>query len=128
MHRTYTQFVYLIPGLWRMLAGPVAGAMVNRFGCRKVVVFGSILSAASYFLSVFSSDITVMVVVYGCMGGQFMSISNVQWQHTCIYTYTKQLSTYCLCYISCQYCTDCACFTDTIRIYCTFDTFSVKFE
>ncbi|KAF6032580.1 hypothetical protein EB796_009181 [Bugula neritina] len=51
------------------LVGPIAGALVNAFGCRKVGIVGSIIAAIAFILSTFSKSIYVFQWTYGIMGG-----------------------------------------------------------
>ena len=53
-----------------MFTGPVASMLVNRFGCRVVSVVGSGIAGLFFALSQFSSNIDVMILTYGVMGGQ----------------------------------------------------------
>ncbi|TMS37077.1 hypothetical protein L596_004090 [Steinernema carpocapsae] len=52
-----------------LLAGPIAGGLVNKFGARPVVIGGSILTAAAFFLAVYASNIVVFMILYGVVGG-----------------------------------------------------------
>jgi len=52
-----------------MLAGPLVGGLVNKFGCRPICIFGAILSWASFSLSVMSPNVAVLLLTYGIMGG-----------------------------------------------------------
>ncbi|OWF36096.1 monocarboxylate transporter 12-like [Mizuhopecten yessoensis] len=49
--------------------GPVAGALVNKFGCRKVAIAGAFVSSIGLFLSTFSPNLDVMILLYGGVGG-----------------------------------------------------------
>ncbi|KAK3601158.1 hypothetical protein CHS0354_019157 [Potamilus streckersoni] len=50
--------------------GPLASGLVNMFGCRKVGMFGALLSAAGFFLCTFSPNIEAMIILYGFIGGK----------------------------------------------------------
>ncbi|XP_041373528.1 monocarboxylate transporter 14-like [Gigantopelta aegis] len=52
-----------------LTAGPVVSALVNRFGCRKVAVFGSFFASGSFVLAMFSPSIDILILTYGIMGG-----------------------------------------------------------
>ncbi|KAK0397538.1 hypothetical protein QR680_002162 [Steinernema hermaphroditum] len=52
-----------------LLAGPVAGGLVNNFGARPVVVCGSILTAVAFFLATYAKNIFVFMILYGVLGG-----------------------------------------------------------
>lgn len=49
--------------------GPVVGALVNKFGCRKVAICGAFISTIGLFLSTFSPTLEVMILLYGVVGG-----------------------------------------------------------
>lgn len=49
--------------------GPVAGALVNKFGCRVVAILGAILAAFGFFMCTFSPNLDVMIFLYAAVGG-----------------------------------------------------------
>ena len=52
-----------------LCSGPLAGALVNKYGCRPVTIAGSIIAAVFFFASSFSPNIGFMMFSYGLMGG-----------------------------------------------------------
>ncbi|XP_067933130.1 monocarboxylate transporter 12-like [Watersipora subatra] len=52
-----------------MLSAPIAGALINKFGCRPVGIAGSILAATSFFVCTFVSSIDAMLFLFGICGG-----------------------------------------------------------
>lgn len=52
------------------LAGPLVGAMVNRFGMRRIGIIGSLVAAAAFVISTFSPSILVFQATYGFFGGR----------------------------------------------------------
>ncbi|XP_014662716.1 PREDICTED: monocarboxylate transporter 13-like [Priapulus caudatus] len=50
-------------------AGPLVSALANRYGCRSVTIFGSILASLSFILSTFSPNIEMLIVTFGVMAG-----------------------------------------------------------
>lgn len=52
-----------------LLAGPIVSALSNKFGCRAVCVFGSVFASLGFALSIFSTNITMLMLTYGLMGG-----------------------------------------------------------
>lgn len=52
------------------ILGPVVAALVNKYGCRKVGIAGSLFSAIAFILSTFSPNIIVFQLTYGIMGGK----------------------------------------------------------
>lgn len=49
--------------------GPLVSACVNRYGCRKMAMFGSVFAAVAFFISTFSPTMPVLIVTYGMLGG-----------------------------------------------------------
>ncbi|XP_021375175.1 monocarboxylate transporter 12-like [Mizuhopecten yessoensis] len=45
--------------------GLVSGALMDRLGCRRVVIVGGIVSSIGLFLSTFSPSLDVMILLYG---------------------------------------------------------------
>ncbi|BFZ25543.1 hypothetical protein BsWGS_28582 [Bradybaena similaris] len=52
-----------------LFIGPIVSALTNRFGCRPVIVCGSFMAGLAFVASSWSSDVTVLIVTYGVMGG-----------------------------------------------------------
>ncbi|KAK3087201.1 hypothetical protein FSP39_003061 [Pinctada imbricata] len=53
----------------RMLFGPLASALCNRFSCRTVVMVGGILCAIGTFFSGFADQIWPLYITYALVGG-----------------------------------------------------------
>ena len=53
-----------------VLVGPIAGAFVNKFGCRITGVAGSIIAAVAFILSTFSPSVYIFHFTYGIIGGK----------------------------------------------------------
>jgi len=51
-------------------AGPLASMLVNQFGCRPVVILGSIISTFGFVVSRFSNSINTLTFSYGFIGGE----------------------------------------------------------
>lgn len=49
--------------------GPIASAFVNKFGARKVAIIGSCMAAAGLFLCTFSTNLDLMIFLYGGVAG-----------------------------------------------------------
>ncbi|XP_071174840.1 monocarboxylate transporter 9-like [Mytilus edulis] len=49
--------------------GPISSAFVKKFGARKVAVFGSFMAAAGLFLCTFSTNLDLMIFLYGGIAG-----------------------------------------------------------
>ena len=51
------------------ISGPLAGFLINLFGCRKVAFLGSIVGAAGLVLSSFATTLYHLYVTFGVMAG-----------------------------------------------------------
>lgn len=52
-----------------LMMGPIASAFTNAYGCRAVIIAGSLIAAAAYLISMWTSHIYVLIIVYGLIGG-----------------------------------------------------------
>ncbi|PAA56045.1 hypothetical protein BOX15_Mlig004039g1 [Macrostomum lignano] len=52
-----------------LLTGPIAGALVNKFGCRPVCIAGAVLATAAFVISSFAPSLTILTFTYGVLGG-----------------------------------------------------------
>lgn len=52
-----------------LLAGPIAGVLANRFGCRRVVMFGTLISVTGLLVSTVSPNVEVLIITYGVITG-----------------------------------------------------------
>ena len=52
------------------ISGPIAAALVNKFGCRPVAIAGAAFASISFFVSTFSPNIQCMILFYGFCGGK----------------------------------------------------------
>ncbi|KAJ8911076.1 hypothetical protein NQ315_015248 [Exocentrus adspersus] len=52
-----------------MCAGPVVSALANKFGCRTVCIAGSLISTVAFTLSIFSPNVSWLMLLYGFIGG-----------------------------------------------------------
>lgn len=50
-------------------SGPVVSAFANKFGCRKVTIFGSLLTCLALLVSTCAPSIEVLMFLYGVVGG-----------------------------------------------------------
>lgn len=57
-----------------LLAGPVVSALANKFGCRKVTIFGSIVTCVGFLVSTCAPSIEVLMFLYGVVGGIGMGL------------------------------------------------------
>ena len=54
--------------------GPIAAALVNRFGCRVIVTVGSIISAASIICSGLAPNIATLFITAGFLTGNYQNL------------------------------------------------------
>ncbi|KAJ8969652.1 hypothetical protein NQ314_001654 [Rhamnusium bicolor] len=52
-----------------LIAGPFASAIANRYGFRLVAILGSLMGAAAFAISYFSTSVTFLCISYGILGG-----------------------------------------------------------
>ncbi|CAH8669394.1 unnamed protein product [Dicrocoelium dendriticum] len=58
----------LLTGCYFMV-GPLVSGLMNRFGARKLVVIGSIVSSAAIFCSSFATNVNTFIGLFGVIGG-----------------------------------------------------------
>ncbi|KAH9504477.1 hypothetical protein Btru_062878 [Bulinus truncatus] len=52
-----------------LMVGPIVSILTNRFGCRRIIIIGSLIASAAFIGSAFSQNVTTLIVVYGFIGG-----------------------------------------------------------
>ncbi|KAK7869602.1 hypothetical protein R5R35_003389 [Gryllus longicercus] len=52
-----------------LLSGPIASYLTDRFGCRRVCIFGAVLSAVGFIISSFAHSIELLIVTFGIVSG-----------------------------------------------------------
>ena len=53
-----------------LIVGPVASALTNRYGCRKVTVVGAVVASSGFLLSLFAPNIYYLYVTFGILSGK----------------------------------------------------------
>jgi len=53
---------------------PVASALCNKWGCRKIGILGSVISTVAVATSIFSPNIYIMWMLFGLIGGIGMGL------------------------------------------------------
>ena len=61
-----------------LFSGPIAAALVNKFGCRPVAIAGAAFASVSFFVSTFSPNIQCMILFYGFCGGKMAKLKYCQ--------------------------------------------------
>lgn len=52
-----------------LCAGPIVSAFTNRYGCRPVVIVGSVIGMFAFLLATLSPNVDILIVLYGGVGG-----------------------------------------------------------
>ncbi|XP_014668127.1 PREDICTED: uncharacterized protein LOC106809543 [Priapulus caudatus] len=52
-----------------LIAGPLAGAVVERYGCRRALIFSGVLTAVGYVLSMFATSVEMLCITLGIVAG-----------------------------------------------------------
>lgn len=60
-----------------LLSGPVASFLTDRYGCRKVTIFGSILASTGFIISSTANSMTVLCITFGILAGFGLSLCYV---------------------------------------------------
>lgn len=58
----------LLSGVY-LAAGPIVSALANKYGCRTVVIAGSIVACIAFGLSTLSTSVNMLMLTYGVIGG-----------------------------------------------------------
>ena len=54
--------------------GPIVSGLANRYGCRIIIIIGSIGASICMVASIFSPNVYVMTIIYGIFGGVFFGM------------------------------------------------------
>lgn len=60
-----------------LLSGPIASFLTDRYGCRRVTIFGSVLAALGFVISAFVDNMETLFVTFGIMAGFGLSLCYV---------------------------------------------------
>jgi len=52
-----------------LMSGPIVGGLVNKFGCRPVCMAGSLITCIAFSLSIFATNVPMLMLTYGVLGG-----------------------------------------------------------
>lgn len=60
-----------------LLSGPIASFLTDRYGCRRMTIFGSILAALGFVISAFVDNMETLFLTFGIMAGFGLSLCYV---------------------------------------------------
>lgn len=60
-----------------LLSGPIASFLTDRYGCRRMTIFGSLLAAAGFVISAFVNNMETLFLTFGIMAGFGLSLCYV---------------------------------------------------
>lgn len=60
-----------------LLSGPIASFLTDRYGCRRVTIFGSILAGMGFVISSFVDNMETLFLTFGIMAGFGLSLCYV---------------------------------------------------
>lgn len=60
-----------------LLSGPIASYLTDRYGCRKVTIFGSITASIGFLLSAVSNSMEMLFITFGVIAGFGLSLCYV---------------------------------------------------
>jgi len=86
-------FIVIFSSLLLLYVGPIASALSNKFGCRIVCMVGSAIAGIFFFISAFSTNMEMLLITYGVMGGEYSH--RVQSTGYTTLHYTRVISDYC---------------------------------
>ena len=61
-----------------IVAAPLGGLLVNRYGCRALTIVGTMVSALGLFSSFFAGSIYHLYVTFGIMAGKIMTVYHTE--------------------------------------------------
>lgn len=60
-----------------LLSGPIASFLTDRYGCRRMTIFGSILASIGFVISAFVDNVETLFLTFGIMAGFGLSLCYV---------------------------------------------------
>lgn len=72
--------------------GPLASAIINRYGCRKATIAGAIIACFGWFIGSFSRSILFLSLTFGLIGGFGLSLAYIPSLFIVAYYFKKRLS------------------------------------
>ncbi|CAG4975848.1 unnamed protein product [Colias eurytheme] len=60
-----------------LLSGPIASFLTDRYGCRRMTIFGSILASIGFVISAFVDNMETLFLTFGIMAGFGLSLCYV---------------------------------------------------
>jgi MFS family permease len=75
--KAYTAGVVSLFHAVPLLSGPIASALTDRYGCRKMTILGSLLATTGFILSSFCYSLELLYVTFGLISGFGLSLCYV---------------------------------------------------
>lgn len=75
-----------------LLSGPIASFLTDRYGCRRMTIFGSLLAALGFIISAFVDNIETLFITFGIMAGFGLSLCYVSAVVIVAYYFEKKRS------------------------------------
>ena len=75
--KIYYLTLLLCVGACSLSLGPVSGALSDRFGCRVVVIAGSLISSVGLVVSHFAGSIAYLCVSFGGLAGMIGCVAHL---------------------------------------------------
>lgn len=91
--RAVTAWVNSLYVSFPLLAGPLAGAVTSRYGCRTATILGGLMAGVGYVLSFFATEIWMLYITLGLMAGIGTAFVYVPSVVVIAYYFEKKLST-----------------------------------
>lgn len=60
-----------------LLSGPIASFLTDRYGCRRMTIFGSVLACLGFIISSRANSMTVLCITFGMLAGFGLSLCYV---------------------------------------------------
>lgn len=64
-----TTWIISLSATLRLLLGPLASVLSNKFSCRRVVIAGGLIFSAGVMISAFMPELEILYLTYGILGG-----------------------------------------------------------
>lgn len=76
---------------FHFVLGPIVSGLANQYGCRIIIIIGSVGAAAMMILSTLSPNVWVMMIIYGVIGGIFFGMIYLPFVFCCFFVFTLNI-------------------------------------